>query len=136
MTIRNSVVYTAAVGIGIDHAFGNMTASNITFDTIDIEGLHGNAGGQATWLAVFVEVSAGDGGAGVGPIEDVYIRNIRARAQGSRTGRLEGYSSAAMVNGVTITDVYMLANTTPATTLEEMKVLNTSYSENIRIVNS
>ncbi len=132
MTFRNGVVYTAGVGIGIDHKFGSSTASNITFQDMDIERLHGNSGGQATWLAVFVE----EVGQGAGPIKDVFVKNVRARTQGSRNGFLQGYNASSMVSGVTISDVYMYANTTPATTLAQMNLLSTNFSEKIKIVNS
>ncbi len=176
VTFQNSVVYTAGVGIGIDHKFGSNTASNITFENIDIEGLHGNSGGQATWLSVLVELS----GQGVGPVEGLFVKNIRARTQGSRNGFLQGYNSSSMVSGVTISDVYMVsppvllfstselsdkkdsswmvaefdhlhfveresitdsayvqyANITPATTLQQMNLLSTNFSEGIKIINS
>ena len=47
---------------------------------MDIKALHGNSGGQATSLALFVE-SAGEG---IGSVKDVVVRNIRAREQGMR----------------------------------------------------
>ncbi|RYP28447.1 hypothetical protein DL767_007208 [Monosporascus sp. MG133] len=40
VTFQNSVVYSAAGGMGIDHKFGTATASHITFRNMDIEGLH------------------------------------------------------------------------------------------------
>ena len=82
---------------------------------MDIEALHGNSGGQATWLALFVEIA----GEVVGPDKDDFVRNIRAREQGTRNGFVQGFNSSAMVSEVTLSNVYMWANTTPATTLQE-----------------
>jgi hypothetical protein len=83
-------------------------------------------------MAVFVA----QGGKGVGPIKDVVVKNIRARKQGGRNGFLQGYDASSMVSGVTFSDVYMWANTTPATTLEEMNLRNISYLENVKFDNT
>ena len=64
MTFQNSVVYTGSEGLGIDHKFGTSTASNIFFKNVNIEALQVNSGGQAAWLALFVEIA----GEGVGPL--------------------------------------------------------------------
>lgn len=127
----NSVVYTAAVALGIDHRFGTSTASHISFTDIDIEGLHGTNFGHATWLAVFVELD----GAGVGPVENVIVNNVKARVLGKNNGLIQGYNSSAMVSGVTIGNVYVHNSTVPATTLADMKLLDTDNSEGIKIVN-
>ena len=132
VTFQNSVVYNAGVGIGIDHKFGNQTANNINFDTIDIEALHGNSGGQATWLSVFVENVK----AGVGNVTNLTVKNIRARAIGARNGFLQGFNASSIVKGVTLSDIYIGTSTTPATSLKQMKLLNTTFSEDIKIVNS
>lgn len=132
ITFQNSVVYTAGVGLGIHHLFGTSTASNITFKNIDVEDLHGNSGGQATWLAVFVD----QGGRGLGPIENVYVKNIQTREQGSREGLIQGYDSSNLVTEVTLEDIYMWPSSTPARTLEEMNLVNTTYSNGIEIINS
>ncbi|KAH8703770.1 pectin lyase-like protein [Talaromyces proteolyticus] len=132
VTFRNSVAYKAGVGIGIHHKFGSEVASNITFEDIDIERLSGSPGGMASWMAIYVD----NAGEGVGPLKDLTIRNIRARQQGSRNAFLQGFNQSSMVSGVTIGDVYMFQNKTPATTFEEMKLFNVSYSEGVKIVNS
>ncbi|CAM1510747.1 Fc.00g082600.m01.CDS01 [Cosmosporella sp. VM-42] len=132
VTFQNSVVYTAAVGMGIDHKFGTGTSSRTTFKNMDIEALHGNAHGQAAWMTIYVEQV----GQGAGPVKDVYVKNIRVRQQGSRSGFLQGYNSSAMVSGVTFTNVYMGKNTVPAETLKDMNMLETSFSEDLSVINS
>jgi polygalacturonase len=130
VTFKNSVVYRAAVGLGIDHRYGTYEANNVVFDTIDIESLSGENADHATWLAIFVESE----GAGVGPVSNVQVSNIRVRNEGMFNGILQGYNSSSMVTNVTFTDIYMLANTTPATTLEEMKMLDVSQASGIVVV--
>jgi len=129
---KNGVVYYAGVGLGIHHKFGTGTARNITFVNIDIEKLGGEPGGTGTWLAVFVENS----GKGVGPIEDVTVKNIRARSLGKFDGKLAGFNEKSYLDGVTLSDIYILANKTAATTLKEMDVKWTQFSKNIIIKNS
>lgn len=127
---KNSVAYNAAVGLGIDHRYGTSVANNIVFDTIDVESLSGSNAGHATWLALFVESE----GAGVGPIRNILVSNIRVRNEGMYNGLLIGYNSSSMVTNVTFTDIYMLANTTPAATLEEMKILDVNETSGIVVV--
>lgn len=130
VTFKNSVVYNAAVGLGIDHRYGTSYVNNVIFDTIDVENLSGSNAGHATWLALFVESE----GAGVGPISNVHVTNIRVRNEGMYNGILVGYNSLSMVSDVTFTDIYMLANTTPATTLEQMKILDISQTSGIAVL--
>lgn len=130
VTFKNSVVYKAAVGLGIDHRYGTYEANNIIFDSIDIESLSGENADHATWLAIFVESE----GAGVGPVSNVHVSNIRVRNEGMYNGLLQGYNSSSMVTNVTFTGIYMLANTTPATTLEEMKMVDVSQASGIVVV--
>ena len=133
VTFRDGVTYRAGVGIGIDHLFGTSSASNITWENIDLQTVSGDPGGNGGWLSILVQI---DGDDGVGPIEDIFVKNIRAREQGSLPCAIDGYNSSAMVTGVTISDVYMYANTTAATTLKEMNILTTNFSSGIEIVNS
>lgn len=130
VTFKNSVVYKAAVGLGINHKYGEATASNITFDNIDVENLSGDNAGHATWLAIFVESA----GSGVGPISKVRVNNIRVRKEGKKNGMLIGYDASSMVSHVTFKDIYMLANTTPATTLQQMKMLDVRQTSDIVIL--
>ena len=100
--IPNGVVYTASVGLGIDHKFGTSTTSNIFFNNVNIEALQVNSGGQAAWLALFVEIA----GEGVGPVKDIFVRNIRVREQGTRNGLVQGFNLSAMVSEVTLSNMY------------------------------
>ncbi|KAH7115242.1 pectin lyase-like protein [Dendryphion nanum] len=132
VVFKNSVVYYAGVGLGVHHKFGTGTARNISFLNIDIEKLGGEPGGTGTWLALFVEQT----GAGAGPIEDVTVKNIRARALGKYQGKMAGYDEKSYLDGVTISDVYMLANKTAATSIAQLNVKWTQFSKNIQFKNT
>lgn len=129
---QNSVVYYGGVGLGIDHKFGTGTARNISFVNMDLEKLAGEPGGTGTWLAVFVE----DVKNGTGPIEDITVKNVRARSLGKYHGKLAGHDEKSYLDGVTISDVYILANKTAAKTLQELDIKWTQFSKNIKIKNS
>ena len=133
ITFQNSVVYTAAVGLGIDHREGSATIDGVTFSNMDIESLHGSNLGHATWLAIFIEQPETDG---AGPVKNLVVHSSRARKLGTGNAMLQGYSDSAKVSGVTLQKIYLYANSTPASTLVEMKILDTAYSENIVIDNS
>ncbi|CAH0033298.1 unnamed protein product [Clonostachys rhizophaga] len=133
VTFKNSVVYNAGVGIGIHHLYGWATASRITFDNIDVEDQHGNSGGVASWIALFIN---GTAKRGVGPVTDVVVKNIHARKQGSREGYAQGFNSSIKLSGVRFSDIFMYANKTPATSLKEMNILRTEYCEGVKIANT
>ncbi|PVI00788.1 glycoside hydrolase family 28 protein [Periconia macrospinosa] len=126
---KNSVVYYAGVGIGIHHKFGNATARNISFVNIDIEKLGGEPGGTGTWLALFVQ----DVKKGVGPVKDILVKNIKARALGKYQGKIAGVDENSYVDGVTLSNVYMLENKTAAKSLDEMNIGWKQFSKNVKI---
>jgi polygalacturonase len=130
VTFKNSVVYRAAVGIGIDHRYGTAAATGITFDNIDIQSLSGVNAGHATWLAFFIESE----GAGIGPLNNLAVRNMRVRQTGIYNGTLLGYNSSAIIDGVSFENIYMLQNTTSAKTLADMKILDVAYVEDVTIM--
>lgn len=129
VTFRDSVVYNAAVGMGIDHKFGTATVSNVEFRNMDIERLHGNAHGRASWLAIYIQ----EVGSGVGPIKNVEVTNVRARAIGSQPGWVQGYSDTAMVDGVAFKNILMGPSATPAKNLKDMNILETKFSKNLQV---
>ncbi|KAJ4297896.1 hypothetical protein N0V90_005795 [Kalmusia sp. IMI 367209] len=132
VVFQNSVVYYGGVGLGIDHKFGTGTARNISFLNMDLEKLAGEPGGTGTWLAVFVESV----GRGAGPVKDVTVKNVRARSLGKYHGKLAGFNESSYVDGVTLSDIYILANKTAANSLKELDIKWTQFSKNIHIKNS
>lgn len=132
VTFKNSVVYSAAVGIGLDHREGIATVRDLTFDNIDIESLSGENAGHATWVAFFIEAA---GGVGVGPVTGINVKNMRVRDEGMYNGTLEGYNSSSILSHITFENVYMLANTTPAISLQQMKILDVNnYTSDIVVL--
>ncbi|CAI6339129.1 unnamed protein product [Periconia digitata] len=130
VVFKDSVVYYAGVGLGIHHKFGNSTARNISFVNIDIESLGGEPGGTGAWLALFVQNVK----KGVGPVKDVLVKNIKARAFGKYQGKIAGFDESSYVDGVTLEKVYMLENKTAAKSLDEMNIGYKQFSKNVKIV--
>ena len=126
---ENSVVYHAGVGLGIDHRYGAGAATNIRYENIDIEALSGAPSGLGSWLDIVIE----GGSDGAGPVDGVYVHNIRVRDVGDKIGKITGYNSSILTSTVTLRDIYMFANSTPATTLIEMNIMDTNYSKDITI---
>jgi len=127
IVFKDSSIYKAAVGIGIDHKFGTSLVNDVTFYNIDIERLWSNAHGKATWIAIFVEKS------GVGPIRDVKVNQINVYDQGAKGGFLMGYDDSSKVSNVELWNIFMSGSTTSAKTLKAMNILYTDFSENINV---
>ncbi|KAK3215171.1 hypothetical protein GRF29_19g2469142 [Pseudopithomyces chartarum] len=132
VVFKNSVVYYGGVGLGIHHKFGNGTVRNVTFVNMDLERLQGEPGGTGTWLALFVQ----DVKRGHGPIQDVTVKDVHARSLGKYHGKITGLNDKSNVDGVTISDIYILGNKTAAKTLKELDIQSTEFSKNIHIKNS
>lgn len=134
IVFRDSTVYRAGVGMGLNHKYGTGTARNIQFRNIDVEGLTGGTpAGVGAWFAGFIQ----DVGNGTGPIQDVTVREMRVGALGTTGGKLVGQGEDALVDGVTFGGIYMLGSSQPAGTLEEMDISDYSRSTaNIMVDNS
>ncbi|CAN7188289.1 discoidin domain-containing protein [Paenibacillus sp. LjRoot56] len=133
ITFKNSVVYDAAVGIGIHHKYGTAEAKNITFDNIDIERLSysNDSDNKRTWLAFIIQNGAGEGG---GTVSTVSVKNITVRDQGANLGMLKGLDSSHMINGVTLENIYMPGSASPASNLAGMNILNTGFYSGLTIL--
>jgi hypothetical protein len=132
ITFSNSVVYDAAVAIGIDHKAYTAPVSNVTFSNIDIERLNQgpNAGNQA-WLVVMIENSTGDGG---GPVTNLTLSHINVRAMGSTASKLDGLSDSSAITGVALDFIKMPGQTSYATSLAAMNITSTQYVSGITIL--
>jgi hypothetical protein len=132
ITFSNSVVYDAAVAVGIDHKAYTAPVSNITFSNIDIERLNQgpNAGNQA-WLVVMIENSTGDGG---GQVRNLTLSHINVRAMGSTASKLDGLSDSSSITGVALDFIKMPGETSYATSLAAMNITSTQYVSGITIV--
>ena len=126
VTFEQVVVYDAAVAIGIDHKYGTAAASGVTFSDIDVERLDFNNAGNQCWLALMTESS------GVGPIEDVTIRNVRLRAPDKTASRITGLPGGTISN-VTLQNIIPSGASSAATTLAAADVTNVSNASSITI---
>jgi hypothetical protein len=128
ITFKNSVVYDAAVGIGIHHKWGTSYVRNVTFDHIDIERLSYQNDDHRTWEVFYVQNGDKKGG---GPITDVAVKNINIYDRGKSPGKVKGAGAKAGISNVIFSNIYVQGSA--ATSLQEMNVTDTLYSNNIKI---
>ena len=131
VTFKNSVVYDSSAGIGMEHKYGKAEVKNITFENIDIEGVNNTNGQISTWCAFEINDGLKEGG---GPVSNVKIKNITVRSKGKNDGRIKGLSDTSSINGFTLENIYMLGNSTPATTLEAMNITHVAYANGITVL--
>lgn len=117
---RNIDMYSVAVGIGVHHKYGSATASNILFENIRIERFASSNDGLQTWLALWVV----DGGRGVGPIQNITIRNVTVDANSSTAARVRGLTGAG-ISTVALEHIRMPGGGPNASTLAAAKVTDT-----------
>jgi hypothetical protein len=131
VVFKNSVVYDASVGIGINHGAGTPAASNIVFDNIDIERLSYTNDSRRTWLAFFVKDATQVGG---GPITGVTVKNIRIRDKGTTLSQIKGMSSSSSISDLTFENIYMPGSTSPATNLAQMNIVDKEFYQGVKIL--
>jgi hypothetical protein len=128
ITFKNSVVYDAAVGIGIHHKWGTSYVSNVTFDHIDIEQLSYQNDDHRTWEVFYIQNGDKKGG---GPISGITVKNIKVYDPGKSPGKVKGAGAMAEISNVNFRNIYIRGRA--ATSLPEMNVTDTLYSTNIKI---
>jgi Glycosyl hydrolases family 28 len=126
ITIRNVVVYDAAVALGVHHKYGTAAARTILFENIDVETLSYTNDNNRTWLALWTDEQ------GIGPVQGVTVSNVRLRNVGTTPARING-QPGALITGVTLNRVFVHDSTTPATTLAQMNVTNVSNAGPIAV---
>ncbi|KAL7272262.1 hypothetical protein RUND412_004937 [Rhizina undulata] len=124
VVFKNSVVYDAAIGIGINHKYGNGTAAEITFENIDIEHITLTLVNRSTWLAFFTEDGDSTGG---GPVTEVNVRNIRVYDKGLTNATFQGLNDNVKITDVVFENVTMPGRAAAATTLEELAIVSPLY---------
>jgi polygalacturonase len=130
ITVRNSVVYDAAHGIGISHSYGSADVRNVLFDTIDIERCTCECLGRSWARFVIDKRKAGDM---AGNVFDVRLHNIIVRDAGTKPVPIEGLSEQNMIHGITFDRIYMPDQTVPAASLEQLGVNKTKFADEISI---
>lgn len=126
---RNVDMYSVAVGIGVHHKYGSATASNVLFENIRIERFASSNDNLQTWLAIWVV----NGGRGVGPIENVTIRNVTVDAHSSTPARVRGLDNAG-VSTVNLEHIRMPGATSNASTLAAAKVTDLGNVTGLTII--
>ncbi|MCX4993585.1 coagulation factor 5/8 type domain-containing protein [Streptomyces sp. NBC_00568] len=131
VTFKNSVVYDAAVGIGIHHKAGAGTARSITFSNIDIEQLTFKLERRQTWIAFLIEDAYKNG---AGPVTGVRISHVNVRAKGSTPGVLAGFSNSSSISDAVFDSIRMPGATAYAKTLKEMNITDVRFTTQPAIV--
>lgn len=130
ITFRNSVIYDASIGIGINHKWGRASVENIRFEDIEIERISMMLENRSSWQAVFI--SNGDR-LGGGMINDVTFKNIKVFSQGRTASQLSGMSSSAYVRRIEFSNIVMPGSAVPATNLEELKIEDVWWVKGIKV---
>ncbi|MCW2506619.1 MAG: coagulation factor 5/8 type protein [Actinomycetia bacterium] len=131
VTFKNSVVYDAAVGIGIHHKYGHGAVTGVTFENIDIERLDFSNDNNRTWAALFVVDGTKDGS---GPISDVTIRNVTVRDRGQTPALVSGLSATAGVGSVTFDEIRMPGKPGFATSLADLGVTGPAFATAVTVL--
>ncbi|MDQ1645295.1 MAG: hypothetical protein QOJ50_1479 [Cryptosporangiaceae bacterium] len=131
VTFKNSVVFDAAIGLGIHHKWGAGTASGITFSNMDIENLSYSNDSRRTWLVFLVYDGYNDG---AGPITGVNVTNINVRNKGTTPAVMRGISDTAAISNVTFNSVKMPGASTYATTMAGMNLTDRAFVSGVTIL--
>ncbi len=126
---RDGVVYRAAVGFAIHHKYGTGRVDHVLFENMDVEDISGKNDDNSAWMTMFTVDS---GGNGVGPVNDVTIRNITVRDAGESFSKIKGLEGAEYT-GLTFENVYMPGKATPAQTLAGMNFVDKEYYSAVTI---
>ncbi|MDB5112282.1 MAG: coagulation factor 5/8 type domain protein [Mucilaginibacter sp.] len=132
ITFKNSVVYDAAVAVGVHHKWGTSYVKGVTFDNIEVEKLTHQNDDHRTWCVLFMQ--NGDK-LGSGPISDIMIENMKIYDPGISPGKIKGVSPATQISNITFKNINMVSLGRDAETLQEMNVRDTLNYNNIKIKN-
>jgi hypothetical protein len=130
ITFKNSVVYDAAVGIGIHHKWGTAAVNNIVFENIDIEQLSYQNDDHRTWMVFLMQ--NGDK-KGSGPFSNLTVKNINVRDTGKSPGKIRGLNHATSIKNIRLKNIFMPGKVKPASSLKAMNLTDTAYVSGITI---
>lgn len=130
ITIRDAVVYKAAVGFAIHHKYGTGTVSNVTFENMDVEDISGKNEDNSAWMTMF---TVNGSNLGVGPVQGVAVKNITVRDIGESFAKIKGMDGAEITNLI-FENVYLPGSGVPAKTLYEMNFLDKEYYSGVTIL--
>lgn len=118
LSFINSTSYKSMRAIAINHRWGEGVARNILFDNIDIEGFWPRDNTNSRWLEINMGVPE--------VVENITIRNVRVREVGNTPSVIKGYDDLHPLKNVTLENIYMYSQLTPARNLKEMNVTDTN----------
>jgi polygalacturonase len=130
IVFSNSVVYDAAVGIGVHHKWGAAPVSNVRFENIDIERISFTNDHMRTWAALFVVDGTKNG---AGPISGVTLRNVTVRDAGKTPALVSGIATAG-VDAVTFDSIRMPGRTGFAASLADLGVTGPTFATNVSVL--
>ncbi|KAH0615069.1 uncharacterized protein H6S33_000705 [Morchella sextelata] len=103
ITFQNGVVYDAAVGLGIHHAWGTSYIKDVTFKLMQVERITMELEGRSTWLG-FIITDKPDGtpaaSDGAGPVSKIRVRDTTVWSKGKTGISLEGLSPTANISSI------------------------------------
>lgn len=124
----NSTIYSASIGIGVNHKWGTSNAYNILFENIDIEATPLMLENRSSWEAMFTE---GADKLGAGTVRGVTIRNVKVRRPGRTTAQLSGLNSERLIEQVTFENIWMPGMDRAATSLKELNITDVRFAKDI-----
>lgn len=122
LSFINSTSYKSMRAIAINHRWGEGVARNILFNNIDIEGFWPRDKTNSRWLEINMGAPE--------TVENIIVRNVRVREVGNTPSVIKGYDAAHPLKNVTLENIYMYSQLTPARNLKEMNV--TDINKHIR----
>lgn len=129
----SSTIYDSSVAMGIHKKWGHGTVSNVVFDQIIVKHMsYANTylgGLLGSWIALLIE----DGGAGVGPINNVDVKNILVLHKGESQPIISGVEGAN-VTDVRFDNVYLMKGKgSDAATLKDLGLDNLVYATDVTL---
>jgi hypothetical protein len=132
ITFKNSAIYNCSRALAIDYSYGKFPIDNVTYDNIYVQNVDTSCGWGPVWLELYIKNLDGDGGSHV---TNVHVKNIWLREKGTMPNMIKGESSNATINGVILENIYMLGNSRPAASLEEMNITDVNeFTSNIVVL--
>mgnify|MGYP005764035253 FL=1 len=126
ITFQNSYSYKSMAALKLTPAYGdyyrkNSYVENVTFDNIDIEGFWPRSGSETISMWLQLEIK----NANI-PVYNTIVRNINVRDLGPAKSRLRGQGDLGAFEGVVLENITVPGLERPASTLEEMNILDTT----------
>ena len=129
-----STIYDSAVAMGIHKKWGPGTVSQVIFDQIIVKRMSSTTsylnGMVSSWIALFVE----DGGSGVGPIQNVDVKNVLVLHNGGSAPLISGVEGANVSN-VKFDNIYLMEGKgSEALSLKDIGIGQMQYADHITFV--